>query len=51
MDEPVSALDEANATVVEELLLEAVDAGATVVYCSHRELFDGRARTLLELGE
>lgn len=51
MDEPVSALDDANVAVVEDLLHEAVEAGATVVYCSHRELFGGRAHTLLEMGE
>lgn len=50
MDEPVSALDGANVTVVEDLLRQSAKRGAIVVYCSHRELFDGQAKTLLQMG-
>ncbi|AIT60626.1 ABC transporter ATP-binding protein [Corynebacterium doosanense CAU 212 = DSM 45436] len=49
MDEPVSALDEGNIGIVESLLADAASSGAMVVYCSHREIFDGTAQTLLDL--
>ncbi|WP_268876422.1 ATP-binding cassette domain-containing protein [Corynebacterium yudongzhengii] len=50
LDEPVSALDKRNIGAVEALMQHATQSGAIVVYCSHQELFDGSAPTLLEMG-
>lgn len=48
LDEPVSALDAERATIVEQLMSDAASGGAVVIYCSHRQLFDGAANVLFE---
>lgn len=50
LDEAVSALDKRNIGAVEDLMRDAARSGSMVVYCSHQELFDGSAPTLIEMG-